>query len=54
MKDTITAALVGAGLFVALWLVALALLPAWLTFPAGGFSLVLSMLVAESVRDSLE
>lgn len=54
MKATTLAILSGVGLFLALWLFAMALLPSSAVFPAGGASLVLAMLFAESVKDSLE
>jgi hypothetical protein len=54
MKESALAVVAGVVVFIALWIVALALLPSAGLFPAGGVGLVLSMLAAESVRDSLE
>jgi hypothetical protein len=54
MKEATLAVVAGLFVFVACWIVALALLPSAGLFPAGGVGLVLALLAAESVRDSLE
>jgi len=54
MKESALAIVAGVVVFVACWIVALALLPSAGLFPAGGVGWVLAMLAAESVRDSLE
>jgi hypothetical protein len=54
MKNSALAVVAGLVAFVACWIVALAMLPSAALFPAGGVGLVLALLAAESVRDSLE
>lgn len=54
MKAKTLAALFGGILYLALWILALALFPTPALFPLGSIALILSMVFAGSCREGLE